>query len=60
MLVDQMHTSLLWGAADLFATLHKAAIRLFAPVAFDGVERIMVFSDMQREEMTRRKVLAAC
>jgi len=47
-----VHTSLLWSAADLFATLDEAVICLFSPIALDGTERIVVFGDVEREKMT--------
>jgi hypothetical protein len=45
-LVDQMHTALLWGTADLFAIFDEAVICFFAPIALDTIERVVSFGDV--------------
>jgi hypothetical protein len=57
--VDQVHATLLWIAADLFAILDKAAKDLFTPLAFGSIKGVVVLGNVQIKEMTRWEVSCA-
>jgi len=45
-LVNQMHSALLWSTADLFTVLDEAMIGFFTSLASDATERIMGLGDV--------------
>lgn len=56
MLVDQMATSLLPIAAHFLAAFDKAGESLLTAFSLGGNDRIVIFRDVQLEEVSRGKV----